>query len=62
MDYKELKNKSEKELHETLSEKREELRGLRFEASENQLKNVKKISKIKKDVARVLTFINSKTK
>jgi len=60
MDYKELKNKSEKELHGTLSEKREELRGLRFEASENQLKNVKKISKIKKDIARVLTFINSK--
>ncbi|MFA5211386.1 MAG: 50S ribosomal protein L29 [Patescibacteria group bacterium] len=60
MDYKELKNKGLKELHESLAENREELRSLRFEASENQLKNVKKIDKIKKDIARILTFINSK--
>lgn len=60
MEYKELKNKSEKDLQEMLSENREELRSLRFEASENQLKNVKKIYKIRKDIARILTFINSK--
>jgi large subunit ribosomal protein L29 len=60
MEYKELKNKSEKDLQELLSENREELRKSRFEASGNQLKNVKKIDKIKKDIARILTFINSK--
>jgi large subunit ribosomal protein L29 len=58
MEYKELKNKSLKELHELLNEKRDELRQLAFKAGENQLKAVRKMREIKKDIARILTAIN----
>ena len=60
MDYKEIKNKSVKELHEILAEERNKLRELRFKASENQLKGVSEVSKIKKNIARILTAINMK--
>ncbi|PLX28714.1 50S ribosomal protein L29 [Candidatus Parcubacteria bacterium] len=60
MDYKELKNKGLRELHELLAEKRNELRELEFKASENQLKDVRSIRVAKKDIARILTAINAK--
>ncbi len=59
MKIKEFKNKELKDLHEALAEKREELRALRFKDSNKQLKNVKEISVVKKDIARILTLINN---
>jgi len=60
MDYKEIKNKGLKELMELLAEKHDELRGLKFKASENQLKNVKQISKIRKEIAFLETALSAK--
>ncbi len=60
MEYKDLKNKKESELHNLLSEKRNELRDLRFKDANKQLKTVNKISEIKKDIARILTLLNEK--
>ncbi len=60
MDIKEFKNKPKKELERMLLEYREKLRDLRFKASNRQLKDVRSIRKIKKDIARILTLINKK--
>lgn len=60
MDFLDLKNKTEKELHDILSEKRDVLRELRFRASENQLKNVRDIRKARKVIAQILTLLKSK--
>lgn len=62
MDFVELKNKNVKDLQTMLAEKREELRELRFKVSEKQLKNVVKISEVKKTIAQILTLLNSKRK
>ena len=59
MDYKELKNKSESDLHQLLAEKRDEIRELRFKIGERQLKDVSRIKKVKKVVARILTLLTS---
>lgn len=56
----ELKKKSSKELQRELALLREKLRDLRFKVSADQLKNVREIRKVKKDLARVLTMINQK--
>jgi len=60
MDFKELKNKSEKELHHLLAELREKNRDLRFKDSNNQLKDVRNIRETKKQIAQVLTTLNKK--
>ena len=60
MDFQDLKNQSEKELHDLLAEKREELRELKFKVQENQLKNVRNIRKVRKVVAQILTLLNVK--
>lgn len=58
MDINDLKNKSIKDLHELLFEKRDKLREFRFQAREGQLKNVREIRKAKTDIAQILTMIN----
>lgn len=60
MDFKEIKNKGEKELHRVLSESRDKLRELRFKDANKQLKNVREIRVLKKTIARVLTLLNTK--
>ncbi len=55
-----LQLKSLTELHEMLGSKREELRTLRFSVSENQLKNVRGIRDVRRDIARILSAINTK--
>lgn len=60
MDFSELKNKSEKELKEILQENRSDLRELKFKVSENQLKNLAEIKKVKKNISRILTILTSK--
>lgn len=59
MDFKELKIKSVGALEELLAEKRDLLRSLRFQASENQLKKVSSIRAEKRDVARIMTAIKN---
>lgn len=59
MDILEIKNKSKKDLEEMLSEKQDKLRELRFQTNEAQLKNVRGIRKVRKDIAQILTLINN---
>lgn len=60
MDAKELKNKKKKDLHDLLAEKRHLVRELRFKANEKQLKDVREIRETKKDIARIITLLNTK--
>lgn len=60
MEFKELKKKSESELHKILAEFRDKLRDLRFKDANKQLKNVREIRKVRETIARVLTLLNSK--
>jgi len=60
MDFKELKNKSEGELQRLLAELREKTRDLRFKDSNRQLKDVREIREVKKEIAQVLTVLNNK--
>lgn len=60
MEFKELKNKTEKELHQSLNEFRHKLRDLNFKDANKQLKNNREIRVIKKDIARILTLLNIK--
>ena len=59
MKFAELTTKSERELHDLLSVKREELRELRFKASEGQLNTVRVIREAKKTIARILTALKT---
>lgn len=57
---KEIKEKSQKQLHALLAERREEIRVVRFRLASNQEKNVKKIQSLRKDIARILSFLSKK--
>jgi len=58
MKFIEVKDKSKKELAETLKEWRGTLSRLSFELSNNTLKNSSQIKKTKKDIARIMTVLN----
>lgn len=60
MEYQDLIHKSESDLATLLSEKRQELRALRLQASERQLKNVRAIRSLRQTIARVLTAVKAK--
>ena len=55
-----LKEKSEKELEKALSEERESLRKFRFNISGASAKNGKEGKDHRKNIARILTEINSR--
>lgn len=57
MDILEIKNKSKKDLQDMLSEKQDKLREFRFQSNEAQLKNVRSIREIKRNIAQILTLI-----
>ena len=57
---KELNNKSQEELEKILMELKEKLRSLRFELSASQIEDAREVRKTRKDIARVLTILNSK--
>ena len=61
MKMKELRVKSEKELRRQLSSLREQLRDLSFKIHSKEVKNNHLLKVVKKDIARTLTVINSKT-
>ncbi len=54
----EIKKKPKEKLTDLLIQKREELRNLCFKNSAGKVKNVKEISKTRKDIARILTILN----
>lgn len=60
MEIKEIKKKTEKELHQLLMEFRDKLRELRFKDANKQLKNVREIRIVRTTISRVLTILNHK--
>lgn len=53
----ELRKKSKSELEEMLAELRTNIDALRFGSARKKVKNVKEVSALKKDVARILTVL-----
>ncbi|KKR02918.1 MAG: 50S ribosomal protein L29 [Parcubacteria group bacterium GW2011_GWF2_39_13b] len=60
MKIKELREKTENELKAALKENREKLRQMKFSLAANQLKNSREISKVKKNIAQILTLLQEK--
>ena len=58
----ELKNKVQTALTDLLSQKREVLRRFRFGSAGSKIRNVKEGTNLKKDIARILTELNVKSK
>ncbi len=54
--------KTEKELTTLLTEKRLALRNFRFAVAGSNVRNVKEGIALKKDIARIMTLLNKKTK
>ncbi len=59
MKIKELKNKNEKELKALLAEKTLALRAFRFAVAGSNTRNVKEGIALKKDIARIHTFLKT---
>ncbi len=57
MKFQDLKQKPKDEIEKLLKDLREKLRQLRFDLVSGKIKNVKEIREIKKDIARILTFL-----
>jgi len=53
----ELRKRDKKELEKMVQEFRKKLSDLRFKFSSGKLKNVKEISNLKKEMARILTIL-----
>lgn len=60
MEFKELKKKTESELHKLLEQSRDKLRDLRFKDANKQLKNIREIRQTREIVAQILTLLNKK--
>lgn len=61
MKMEELRGESPEKLAALLTEKRGRLAELRFLAGQKKVKNVREITAVKKDVARILTFLKTLT-
>jgi ribosomal protein L29 len=57
---KEFRNKTKKELIDLLLQKRAALRSFRFAVSGSNTRNVKEGVALKRDIARILTILNTK--
>ncbi len=53
-----MKTKPKAELQKLAKDARERLRSLHFDLEAGKVKNVAELRKLKKDVARILTFLN----
>ena len=58
----EFKNKNRKDLMKTLHEKKDALQSFRFGGAGSKSRNVKEGRDIRKDIARILTELNTQTK
>jgi ribosomal protein L29 len=61
MKNKELLSREKDDLKKILQEKRAELQTLRLAVASNKEKDIKKISKLKKDIAKILTILHCAT-
>lgn len=59
MDFKELTNKKEADLQNMLAQKRNDLREMRFKAHSGQLKQVRDMRSVRKEIAQILTALNA---
>jgi large subunit ribosomal protein L29 len=60
MEIKELKLKEATELNQLLEEARKRLDDLKFKADQGQLKNIREMRIVRKDVAKILTALKEK--
>ena len=56
----ELRQKTDKELNQTLFDLREKLHELRFNLVQGKVKNIKEVHQTKKDIARILTILRER--
>ncbi len=59
MSLKDIRQKPKNELVAALQDKREKLRELRFNLATGKVKNVSQVRKLKKEIARILTLLES---
>lgn len=62
MKLKELKQKTDKELRDLLWEKRQKLGKLKFDMSAKKIKNVKQFRELRKEIARIITFLKQRAR
>ncbi|MFH1175538.1 MAG: 50S ribosomal protein L29 [bacterium] len=55
-----IRKKSRKDLEKDLFKKADQSRRFRFEVAGNQVKNVREIQSLKKDIARILTSLKER--
>lgn len=60
MKFKELTTKSDSEIKSLLADLREQAHNLSVKIKLNQLKNTHELGLVKKDIARILTYLSSK--
>jgi ribosomal protein L29 len=60
MRFKELTTKTEAEIRQLLAESRIKAHDLSVKLKLNQLKNTKELAVVKKDIAKIMTFLSSK--
>ena len=60
MKFKELQSKSESEIKQLLKDLKEKAHDLSVKLRLNQVKNNQELKAVKKDIARILTFLSSK--
>lgn len=61
MKVEDFSQQSAPELEKIMIEKKEHLRSLCFDLASGKVKNVMEIRKIKKDIARIMTYLNQKS-
>lgn len=62
MKYEELKGKSADELNKMLVERKKELFNMRFRKATGELDKTHRFAQVRKEIARIKTFINTQTK
>lgn len=55
-----MQEQENEELQKMLAQKRDKIRELRFKDANKQLKSIRQIRKTRKEVARILTVLNSR--
>lgn len=59
---KKFDKKTVTDLRKDLDAARDELRALKFDLASGKVKNITKVNDVKKNIARILTFMNAKLK
>lgn len=62
MDIAELKQKTQKELHELLAENRKKIMNFRFDKAAGKLKKHHQVSEVRQETARILTLLKKENK